>query len=68
MMTEKIKILLIKKGISVTELANLLGTKPQNLSNKFKRNNFSENELKEIADVLDVTFEAHFVLNTGERI
>lgn len=68
MMTEKIKILLVKKKMTVTDLAKKLGVTPQNLSNKFKRDNFSEKELKEIADALGVKFEAYFILEDGEKI
>ena len=49
-MTEKIKIALIKKGMSVKDLAASLGCTSQNISGKFKRDNFSEKELQEIAD------------------
>lgn len=68
MMAEKIKVLLVKKDMSTVDLANKLGVTPQNLYNKFKRDNFSEKELKEIADALGVKFEAYFVLEDGEKI
>ena len=69
MMTEKIRIAMIKKNISVKDLAARLGCTSQNLSGKFKRDNFSERELQEIAEVLDCTFEGRFIRNdTGEEI
>lgn len=68
MMTEKIKILLIKKNMTVVQLADLLNTKPQNLYNKFRRNNLSEKELIEIAGVLNVKYEGFFFLEGGEKI
>ena len=53
-MTEKIRIAMVKRGnISGAELARRLGVSSQNLSNKMKRDNFSEQELVEIADALD---------------
>lgn len=68
-MTEKIKILLIKRNATLKELAEKLGTSPQNLSGKFKRDNFSEKELQEIAQALDCKFEGFFTLNdTQERV
>ena len=68
-MSEKIKILLIKKNFTVKDLANKLGCSSANISNKFKRDNFSENELKEIAKALDCDFEAGFIIRkTGEKI
>jgi len=69
MMTEKIRIAMIKKNVSVKDLAARLGCTSQNLSGKFKRDNFSERELQEIADILDCTFEGRFLRkDTGEEI
>lgn len=69
-MAEKIRILLIKRGnLSEAELARRLEISPQNLNAKMKRDNFTEADLKKIADVLDCSFEASFRLNdTGESI
>ena len=49
-MTEKIKMLCVKKKISAVQLAESLGSSSANLYNKFKRDNFSEKELQEIED------------------
>ena len=69
MMTEKIRIALIKQNKSVKDLAAAIGCTSQNLSGKFKRDNFSEKELIEIAAALDCTFNAEFTLNdTGEKV
>lgn len=68
MMTEKIRLVLAKRDKSKAWLAEQLGWSTSNLYNKFKRDNFSEKELVEIAKVLDCTFEANFVLNeSGEK-
>ncbi|WP_206457875.1 transcriptional regulator [Anaerovorax sp. IOR16] len=67
MMAEKIKILLIKNKLSVADLAKAQSTTPQNLYNKFKRDNFSEQELREIAEILGAKLEINFVKD-GERI
>ena len=69
-MTEKIRILLIKRGnISEAELARKLGVSPQNLNNKMKRDNFTEKDLHEIASVLDCEYNAFFTLkDTGESL
>lgn len=69
-LSDRIRILLIKRGnISEAELARRLGISPQNLNNKLKRDNFTEKDLKEIANVLDCTFSVSFKLNdTGEEI
>ena len=68
-MSEKIKILLVKRKMTVTQLAKELGTSSQNLSNKLRQDNFRENELKEIAKALNCSFSITFTLNdTGEEI
>jgi len=67
-MTEKIKILLVKKNLSAAELARMLNTRPSNIYNKFKRDNFSEKELHEIAKTLGCTYEGHFILENGDRV
>ena len=69
-MTEKIRILLIKKGnLSEAELARRMGISPQNLNKKMKRDNFTAKDLTAIAQALDSYFEAHFVIpETGEKV
>lgn len=67
-MTEKIKILLVKKKMTITQLAKSLDTSQSNLSKKLQRDNFSERELIEIAQALDVKFEANFIMKDGEKI
>lgn len=68
--SELIRILLVRCGnISEAELARRLGTSAQNLSGKFKRNNFSVNELTDIGNALNCTFSPMFIKNdTGEEI
>lgn len=68
-MAEKIRITLVKRKISITELATALGTSQSNLSNKLKRDNFSEKELIQIADILNCDFKGTLVMrDTGEEI
>ncbi|WP_338838169.1 helix-turn-helix transcriptional regulator [Kurthia gibsonii] len=66
--TEKIKIILGRKNMSVSDLAEALGQTRQNLHNKFKRDNFNEKELREIAAALNIEFEINFILDNGEKI
>ena len=61
-MSKKIKQLLIEKDTTITHLAKLLGTKPQNLTNKLSRDNFTEKDLQEIAKVLNCKYEAKFII------
>ena len=68
-MGEKIKIVLKRRNITTTELAEKIGTSRQNLTNKFKRDNFSEKEILQIAQALHCTFEGTLILNdSGEVI
>lgn len=68
-MGEKIKVLIDRRGVTITELAGQLGTSRQNLTNKFARDNFSEQEIKEIARKLNCEFVGTFkMLDTGEEI
>ena len=54
MFTNIIKHSLVEKGLKVSDLARLLQTSYQNLDQKLKRDNFSEREMKQIADVLQL--------------
>ena len=69
-MTEQIRIMLVKCGnISESELARRIGISPQNFHNKMKRDNFTETDLREIADALGLRLEISFVdPETGEKI
>lgn len=68
-MSEKIRIALLKRKMSITELAFSIGTSQSNMSNKLKRDNFSEKELIQIANILNCDFKGTLVMrDTGEEI
>ncbi|MGO5114892.1 helix-turn-helix domain-containing protein [Candidatus Avoscillospira sp. LCP25S3_F1] len=68
-MAEKIRIALIKRNMTLKDLAARIGCTSQNLSGKFRRDNLSEKELIEIASALDCHFEGRFIRNdNGEEI
>lgn len=69
-MTETIRIALVKCGnLSESELARRMGISPQNLHNKMKRDNFTETDLREIADALGLRLDIAFINpETNERI
>ena len=68
-MTEKIKIMLVKRKMSVVDLSKFLGCSSTNIYNKLKRDNFSEKELIQIADILNCDFKGTLVMrDTGEEI
>ena len=68
-MSEKIKIVLGRRNMTLGELAERTGQTRQNLSNKISRDNFTEKERRKIAEALECSYFAGFTLNdTGENI
>ena len=65
MMSEKIRIRLIKKGYTLKQLALQLGISQSNLSNKLSRDNFCEKELQQIAAILGYELEMNFIDKNG---
>lgn len=66
--SEQIKILCVKLGISVAELGRRTGKSPQAFSQKMKRESFSVDELKEIAAVSGCNYEGSFILPSGDKV
>ena len=54
--SEQLKILLKRKGITARELAERLGTTPQNLQNKITRDDFKISDIEKMAEALGVRF------------
>lgn len=67
MMTEKIKALLKVVNMNVVQLAKESKTSSQNLYNKLSRDNFSEKELQEIADITGAELEINFIIKVGNK-
>lgn len=66
--SETIKILCIKNKMSVSKLAQLLGTSPQAFSQKLKRESLTVEDLRTIAAALDCKFEGCFILPNGDKV
>lgn len=66
--SDLIRELCIKKNISVLELARRIGQSPQNFGKKMKWETVTLDEMKEIAEVMGVSFEQSFVFPDGESI
>lgn len=66
--SDMIKHLCEHMNISVAELARRIGQTPQNFNKKLKRETVTLDELKAIADVLDIKFEQAFILPDGYEI
>ena len=69
-MGQTLRIAMVKKGnLSEAELARRVGVTPQNFNHKMKRDNFTETDLREIAEALGLQLDIAFVdPETGERI
>ena len=67
LVSEKIKIILGRRNMTVSDLAKKLNTSRQNLTNKFSRSNFSEKELRQIAEAMDCSVDVLFTLNDTEE-
>ena len=66
--SDMIRQLCDQMNISVSELARRLGQSPQNFGKKLKRETITLEELKNIADVMEVKFEQAFILPDGNEI
>lgn len=66
--SEQIRVLCVRTGISLSELARKINQTPQNFNAKLKRNTVTQYELNQIAEVLGVKYEQYFVLSNGEMI
>lgn len=66
---EKIKIVLSRRDMTITDLSSSLGTSRQNLTNKLARDNFQEKEMIEISQKLNCSYKGLIVMNdTGEEL
>ena len=67
---EKLRIAMVKNDdMKLSELARLTGMSASNASNKFKRNNFSEAEMRKFAEALGYDLEITLISKrTGETI
>ena len=61
--SEQIRVLCVR-----SELARRINQTPQNFSVKLKRNTVTQDELNQIANVLNVKYEQYFVLANGDQV
>jgi transcriptional regulator with XRE-family HTH domain len=67
--SEKIRLLARRRGITITALAGKIGMTRQNLNMKLKNDNFTVKDLQEIAVALNCSFDTVFTMNdTGEKV
>lgn len=62
---EKLRIIMDRKKVSMGAMAEGTGQSRQNLSNKMKRDDFSEQELRKMAEVLGCSVKIQFIDSDG---
>ena len=68
-MALKIRTILLERNMSIKELSDKLGYKGTNLYNKLRRDNLTEKELREIADILNCDSDGIFTFrDTGKQV
>lgn len=68
-MSNKIRVVLLERNMTIKALAEKLGITANNLRNKLYRGNFHEKDLKAIAEALNCDFEGTFILrDSGKQI
>lgn len=65
---EKIRIIMDRANVSMTQLAESTGQSRQNLTNKMTRDNFTEKDIIKIADALGCEVDIVFTLPDGSQI
>lgn len=60
--SEQIRVLCVRSGVSLSELARRINQTPQNFNAKLKRNTITQDEMNQIAEVLGAKYEQYFVL------
>lgn len=63
--SEKIRLIMKRQGMTMGDLAAATGQTRQNLSNKMSRGNFTERDIAAMADALGCSMEIRFVLPDG---
>ena len=68
-MALKIRTILLERNMSIKELSDKLGYKGANFYNKLRRDNFTEKELRDIADILNCSYDGVFTFrDTGKQV
>lgn len=58
--SEKLKIIMKRENVTMSELAKRIGQSRQNITNKVARNSFSEEEFRQIAEILGYEYVTEF--------
>lgn len=66
--SEQIRVVCVRSGISLSEMARRINQSPQNFCAKLKRNSFTIEELNQIASAVGAEYFQYFVLSNGEKV
>ena len=66
--SEKLRIIMARRNINMTKLAELSGQSRQNLSNKFARGNFTEDDIETLSNAMGCEVDIRFILPDGSEI
>ena len=66
--SEKIRIIARREGVTMTELAERTGQTVQNLNNKLRRNNFTIGQIEAIGEALNCGIEVEFISRDGSGV
>ena len=67
-LTEKLKIAMLKQGITQTELASRTGQTQNNLANKLKANNFKLSEYEKLVTACGCKLEINIIMPNREKV
>lgn len=68
-MALKIRMILLERGMSIKRLGSLLGYKGNYMYDKLSRDDFTESELRAIAEALDCDYDGIFTFrDSGKQI
>lgn len=65
---EKIRLIMGRQKVTMSELAERTGQTRQNLSNKMTRGNFTERDIRDLAKALGCKVDIVFTTDDGERL
>lgn len=66
--SEKIRLIMKRNKVTMSDLADRSGQTRQNLSNKMSRNNFTEKDISTLAECLGCTAEVVFRFPDGTEV
>ena len=67
-LTEKLKIAMLKQGITQTKLASLTGQTQNNLANKMKANNYKLSEYEKLVTACGCKLEINIIMPNREKV